>query len=372
MSAPATATIPSLDGIRAVAVLLVFLAHSGLEHLVPGGLGVTLFFVLSGYLISTLMRIEHRDRNRIDFKGFYLRRILRLMPPLLVIVALAALLAQLALIDGRFTPNGFLAVVFYWGNYFVIARDFDGMPAGLGVVWSLAVEEHFYLFYPPLAALLLRVSRAGTTAIVLVALCLAVLTWRYWLAVNGAPIDYLTMATDTRVDAILIGCLLALWRNPWLDPPKRSASWIDAVAVVAALSVLIFTLAYRNEFFRVTARHTVQSAALAVLLYYAVARADRAPFRWLNTAPLVYIGSLSYTIYLSHHMILLLINKHQPTLGWLPTTLGAIALTWLVAEPMRRWIEAPCARLRRRLHDTQPPSTVGSSLTSPITSRGVL
>jgi peptidoglycan/LPS O-acetylase OafA/YrhL len=73
--------IPSLDGIRAIAVCVVFFAHSGLEHLIPGGLGVTIFFVLSGYLISTLMRMEHAASGALDFRAFYLRRLLRLMPP---------------------------------------------------------------------------------------------------------------------------------------------------------------------------------------------------------------------------------------------------------------------------------------------------
>ncbi len=145
-------SIPSLNGIRAVAVLLVFLAHGGLEHVVPGGLGVTIFFVLSGYLITTLMRVEHDRHSRIDFRNFYLRRLVRLMPPLVVVVALAALLAALGVIGGAFSAEGLLAALFYFGNYFVIAHDFRGMPAGIGVVWSLAIEEHFYLLFPPVAA----------------------------------------------------------------------------------------------------------------------------------------------------------------------------------------------------------------------------
>src|SRR5712672_2112681 len=145
--------IPSLDGVRAVAVGLVFFAHSGLEKIVPGGLGVTIFFVLSGYLISTLMRIEYAAERKIDYRGFYLRRFLRLMPPLAVVVLLTSVFAAFALID-EFTPNGLFSVLFYYSNYFVIAHDFHGLPAGASVVWSLAVEEHYYLLYPPLAALL--------------------------------------------------------------------------------------------------------------------------------------------------------------------------------------------------------------------------
>lgn len=346
----ATGAIPSLDGIRAVAVALVFFAHGGFENLVPGGLGVTIFFVLSGYLITTLMRIEHARSGSINYRGFYLRRLLRLMPPLFIVVAAAGLLAAVSVIDGGFTSGGLFSALFYFGNYHVISHDFHGMPAGIGLVWSLAIEEHYYLFYPPLAALMLRLGRVGLSVTMLSILCAAVLAWRYWLAFHGGSEAYLTMATDTRVDAILIGCLMALLRNPWLDPvpaPKALYDWGTAAICVA---VLMGTLLYRDEVFRLTARYTLQSLAIAPLIYLAVARADRLPFRWLNARPLVYIGTISYTIYLSHHVILLGLAKHWPQLSWIWLTLVGALLTLAVAEPMRRWVEQPCAKLRKRLH----------------------
>jgi peptidoglycan/LPS O-acetylase OafA/YrhL len=346
----ATGAIPSLDGIRAVAVTLVFFAHSGLEKLIPGGLGVTIFFVLSGYLITTLMRTEYARSGAISYRNFYLRRLLRLLPPLFIVVAAAGLMSALSLIDGGFTWGGMLSALFYFGNYHVIWHDYRGMPAGIGVVWSLAIEEHYYLFYPPLAALLLRVGRIGLSVTLLSILCAAVLAWRYWLVFHGGSEAHLTMATDTRVDAILIGCLMALLRNPWLDrvpAPKAINDWGVAIVSVA---VLIGTLLYRDEVFRLTARYTLQSLAIAPLIYLAVARADRLPFRWLNARPLVYIGTISYTIYLSHHVILLGLAKHWPQLNWFWLTLVGAMLVWAVAEPMRRWVEQPCARLRKRLH----------------------
>jgi len=346
----ATAAIPSLDGLRAIAVLLVFFAHSRVENIVPGGLGVTVFFVLSGYLITTLMRIEYARSGAISYRGFYLRRLLRLMPPLFIVVAASGLLAAVSIIDGAFTSGGLFSALFYFGNYHVISHDFHGMPAGIGLVWSLAIEEHYYLLYPPLAALLLRVGRVGLSVIVLSMLCAAVLAWRYWLVFHGGSEAYLMMATDTRVDAILIGCLMALLRNPWLDrvpAPKALHDWAIASVCVA---VLMGTLLYRDEVFRLTARYTLQSLAIAPLIYLAVARADRLPFRWLNARPLVYIGTISYTIYLSHHVILLGLAKHWPQLSWIWLTLAGAALTLALAEPMRRWVEEPCAKLRKRLH----------------------
>ena len=345
-----TGPIPSLDGIRALAVLLVFLAHSSLDKIVPGGLGVTIFFVLSGYLISTLMRIEHTRSGRLDIRGFYLRRLLRLMPPLVIVVALAALLSAVSLIDGEFTPSGLFSALFYLGNYHVIANDFHGMPGGVGVVWSLAIEEHFYLFYPPLAVLLLRVGRAGLSAALLALLCALVLGWRCWLVFHGASVEYVSMATDTRVDSILVGCLLALWRNPWLDPVAVPSERHTGAVASISIAVLLGTFLYRDEVFRLTARYTLQSLAIAALLYLAIARADRRPFRWLSARPLVYLGQVSYTVYLSHHMILLGLAWHWPQLHWAWLMLAGAALTLAVAEPMRRWVDLPCARLRQRLH----------------------
>lgn len=346
--------IPSLDGIRAIAVSMVFFAHSGLEHVVPGALGVTIFFVLSGYLITTLMRVEHRRSGRIDFGAFYLRRFLRLIPPLVVVIAAVLLLSALDLIEGDFTPLGLLSVLFYFGNYYVIANDFAGLPAGLGIMWSLAVEEHYYLLYPPLAALLLRLGRVRVSSSVLLALCCGVLVWRCVLVLNGASEAYLTMATDTRVDAILFGCILALVRNPWLEGAPQPMRALDWALVAGCLGLLLGTLLFRDEFFRLTSRYTLQSLAIVPLLYLAVARADSIPFRWLNSRPMAYIGTVSYSIYLSHQVILFMIQRHWPALGWTWTTVFAALLTLAVAELMRRWVEQPCARLRKRLHRERP------------------
>jgi peptidoglycan/LPS O-acetylase OafA/YrhL len=351
----AAAPIPSLDGIRALAVALVFFAHGGLQGIVPGGLGVTIFFVLSGYLITTLMRREHQASGGVRLGAFYLRRVLRLMPPLFVVVAAAALLSWLGVIGGEFSTRGLLSVLFYFGNYHVIASDFHGIPEGMGVVWSLAVEEHYYLLYPPLAIALLRLDRPRAAVAMLLAMCAAMLAWRVWLALDGASEHYLTMATDTRADAILFGCVLAFRHNPALDPvPPPSLARDGALAAVCVL-LLLGTLAYRDEFFRVTARYTLQSLAIAPLIWLAVARAAHAPFRWLNTRPLAYIGTISYTIYLSHQLVLFGVERHAPGLGG-PTTLALTALlTLAIAEPMRRWVEAPCARLRGRLHRPARP-----------------
>jgi peptidoglycan/LPS O-acetylase OafA/YrhL len=353
--------IPSLDGVRAIAVMLVFLSHNGLGAIVPGGLGVTIFFVLSGYLITTLMRIELARTGRISFRAFYLRRALRLMPTLLIVVVITSVLAALGGIDGGFSVAGLLSVLLYFGNYFVIAHDFHGLPAGLGVVWSLAIEEHYYLLFPPVAGLLLQRERARLASKLFAAFCVGVLAWRCWLFAHGGTAAYLTMATDTRVDAILVGCLMAIWRNPWLDPVAPLTAGREAAIAAFCLMLLAGTLLYRNEAFRLTLRYSLQNLAIAPLLYLSVARAGHRPFLWLNSRPLVYIGSVSYTIYLVHQVVLLGLERQMPWLGPLPLGLTGAAATLLVAEPLRLWVDKPLAALRRRLHWDRPaPAPAGA------------
>lgn len=346
--------IPTLDGLRAVALLMVFFTHSGLENVIPGGMAVTLFFAISGFLITTLMRIEYTQRGRLDLKRFYMRRGLRLLPPLLIVTALVGLAGATGLIDGRFTPLGLAAVLGYFGNYFLITHDFHGMPGGLGVVWTLAIEEHYYLAFPPLALLLLHIGRVRVTAALMGGLCAAVLAWRFWLVNHGASVDYLTMATDTRIDATLFGSLLALVRSPWLDRRQPLLpfapglpAWLIATICGATLA---FTVIDRDPGFRATWRYTLQGLAVIGLIHLAVTHARHRAVRWLDAAPLVYLGTVSYTVYLVHHVFLLGVARHWPQAGWGAITLAAAVGTLAVAEPMRRWVELPCARLRQRLH----------------------
>ena len=344
--------IPSLDGIRAVSVALVFFSHNGLGNIVPGGLGVTIFFVLSGYLITTLMRTEYASRGSVSFRAFYLRRFLRLTPPLVVVACISVLMSLTTALGEPFTPTGLLSVIAYFSNYFLITHGPIGQPPGLGVTWSLAVEEHYYFFYPPLALLLLRFKRPALSGVVLALLCVLILLWRCWLVLHGASEEHINMGTDTRVDAILIGCLLAMVRNPWLDPVAPANRGRDLGFAAACIALLMATLLWRSEFFRLTFRYTAQSVAIAGLLYLAVARSGVAPFRWLNTRPLMYLGAVSYTVYLAHYLVLLWAEAHVAYMGRLGVGVVTAAVTLGIAALMRRFVENPFAALRRKLHES--------------------
>ena len=142
-----TKTIPSLDGLRAMSFFIVFVAHAGLGAYVPGGLGVTIFFFLSGFLITTLMRIEYERHGTVNLKRFWLRRILRIWPAF-YLVLLAAITAALVFQPDTLSMPAARAQLLHLSNYWSIYHGFVGQADGTGVYWSLAVEEHFYVLLP--------------------------------------------------------------------------------------------------------------------------------------------------------------------------------------------------------------------------------
>lgn len=369
--------LPSLDGLRACAVALVFLAHAGLQSLVPGGLGVTVFFVISGYLITGLLRSEHWHAQGLQLKAFYRRRAVRLMPALVVVIIAVSLLAAADKVDGQFTATGLVAALFYFGNYHLILHDFNGMPAGLGVLWSLAVEEHFYLLFPLWCSWVLpgheRRSRvlqpsrrhasrqpsslvqrlADPAVVALLLLCLATLGWRCWLQLHGANPLWLTMATDTRVDAILAGCVLAMVFHPTLDRPRHHDTVREVLLALLCLALLVGTLLWRNEGFRQTWRYTIQAFALLPLIHLVVHRSHWAMVRWLESQPLVFLGSRSYGIYLVHHVVLLGLAREWPSAaGWQIGIAGAL-FTLLCADALYRFVEQPAIAWQRRRANRQ-------------------
>src|SRR5689334_10674534 len=140
--------IPSLDGLRAIAFLLVFFAHTGLDKIVPGGFGVTVFFFLSGYLITTLLRLESETTGHVSLKSFYVRRCRRILPPLYVTLIVVYLVATFGIVRGQGTVGGAVSAIFYYYNYFDLKNLGGGLPTGLDVLWSLTIEEHFYFVFP--------------------------------------------------------------------------------------------------------------------------------------------------------------------------------------------------------------------------------
>jgi peptidoglycan/LPS O-acetylase OafA/YrhL len=359
---PAAAHIPSLDGIRALSFLLVFWAHAGFEHKIPGGFGVTIFFFLSGYLITTLIQQELAATNRIDIRAFYLRRVLRIFPPFYVVLALALLLPLLGVIDTNLSFGAVGSQLLHVSNIFFIARGHGGSVPGTGVYWSLAVEEHFYLVFPIAFAVLHRRGWTGRRIGVLFGyVAAACLVWRMVLVFGfNASIDRTYLATDTRIDSILFGCMLALFANP-ISKGSAAASinthiWMHRLRL-PAFGVLIAMFVIKGDPFRETIRYTLQGLALVPVFFVAIQRPKVGLHRILNHRALAWLGRLSYPLYLVHYIVMLTIDDIAGRHGYDTATyayrigrgFAALAVSLAIAMVVHRFIERPCARLRRRL-----------------------
>ncbi len=340
--------IPSLDGIRALSILIVFASHVGFGHIIPGGFGVTVFFFLSGYLITMLLTREYDRYGVIAQPAFYLRRVLRLGPPLAATLAVSYALLALGLAQGGFNLDTLLSQIFFYYNYYSLYAAAPQTVDGLGILWSLAVEEHFYLLWPTLFICLSQSPRAIKFLIGLLALALV---WRAarWCGF-GANEWEIYISTHTRLDSMLFGCLLAFlqWRGAARRLFPEGAPARYAIMALAGAGLLA-SLLIRDETFRSTLRYTLQGLALAPFFHYAVTRPKDFIFRPLNWTPIRRIGQWSFTIYLIHFVIIkaLVFNGVAAPASPLLIVL-ALTLSIGYAALIYRWVEKPLHPLRRR------------------------
>jgi peptidoglycan/LPS O-acetylase OafA/YrhL len=332
-----------------VSFLIVFLAHAGVSG-VPGGFGVTVFFYLSGFLITTLMRVERENTGTVHLGLFYLRRALRILPPFYLILLFACALTLWKLLPGQLEAPVVFAQALHFSNYWFIARGSDGAPVGTVPYWSLAVEEHFYLLFPLLyLGLSKKLSRRGQAAAIL-AICLGVCLWRCILVgVFDVSDDRTYMASDTRFDSIFFGCALAIGLNPSLDPPVGSERLWKWLLLPGALVLLLFTFVYRAEWFRETIRYTLQGIALTPIFISAIRFPQWLPFRFLNFKPVAFLGVLSYSLYLLHQIILFLFVYQFGAQHGLLRAFLAFLTSFSIAVAIYYAVEKPSARARKRL-----------------------
>jgi peptidoglycan/LPS O-acetylase OafA/YrhL len=340
------ATIPSLDGLRAVSIGLVFAGHVGFE-LIPGGFGVTVFFVLSGYLITTLLRMEHDRSGGVSLRNFYRRRIFRIWPAFYAVLLFGAVLTlTVGLGSGSVDGLPLFSQVTHIFNYFEVFYDGSQEAMwGTGIFWSLAIEEHFYLILPLLFVTMNQLHLPyRRQAMVLCALAAAVLVWRcvlvYGFHVSQARTYY---STDTRADALLLGCALALNRNPVIDEVRESSRAIGSAAIAGVLTILA-TFLYRDFEFREGFRYTIQAAGLVLIIRYVIL-APRSPAgRVLNGRWIVWLGQLSYAFYLVHQIVVFEVLKHIE--GKVPVAAISLVLSVAVAYALQRAVMDPATRLR--------------------------
>jgi len=347
--------------------LIVIIAHAGYGWIIPGGLGVTIFFFLSGYLITTLLLHEYEKSGTINVKEFYLRRFFRLFPPFLLTLAIAYGLVAAGLLPGGISLGGVLAQIFYFANYCAIFFENQyPIPSGTIIFWSLAVEEHFYIYYPIILLLLLSfgLSRRAI-GIVFSIICVVVLAWRSHLVAQPDFVEARTyFATDTRIDSIIFGTLLALWSNPFdrIDNGSRM-NLREWGCILASGGIFAFTLLYRDAAFRETYRYTLQGIALYPLFYFSIRYHGDPLFRLLNSTILSRIGIWSYSIYLIHFVVIQLIAALWPSLEERPLILVLAGTTVAMgyAAAIDRWVD-PYFRRRRHsdLNTASKPATLAN------------
>jgi peptidoglycan/LPS O-acetylase OafA/YrhL len=352
--------MPGLDGLRALSILIVLIAHLGFDKIVPGGLGVTIFFFVSGFLITRILVGEqNKSDGRIDLGPFYIRRFLRLMPALAVFLAVSWLL--ITPFGGKPLPSQVAAASLYFMNYYKVLGDSFGWHDVIvpwGHLWSLAVEEHFYLIFPAALAVF-GTSHSARIRLILGAIIASAL-WRFVLvSYLGGTGDYTYEATECRLESIAWGCLLAVMLD---GAPRENArlGWLVGWPwVTFAMLAMLFTLVFRDADFRATWRYSVQGATLFILVLnlYAL-RSARFAIDLFEVAPLRWIGRLSYSLYLWHWaMVWIAFKISGLELGGHallspPMMVGVVVASFACAAVSYYGVERPLFGLRKRFGGT--------------------
>ena len=346
--------ITGLDGIRAIAVIMVLAYHLKLALFKSGFLGVTVFFVLSGYLITGILISEVEEEGTIDLKNFWLRRIRRLVPAVMsmavVIIFVSAVVNRIIFTKGC---KDFLASVLGFNNWWQIFNKVSyfeaaGVPSPFTHCWSLAIETQFYLIYPLILLGIYKLVKsrgegrakrgllfAGVT--LLLALISVILMIVLFDPQQDASRVY--YGTDTRAFSLLFGALLAILWDYRMVPRRLSASVNMVLGSVSFAVLLVMTIAINgssNFWYR---GGQFVGTILTVLVIYTVSGRKTWLSRFLSNPVLKWIGDRSYSIYLWHYPIILLISKGIKASWWI--TLIEIVLSVVLAELSYRFIETP-------------------------------
>ena len=346
--------ITGLDGIRAIAVIMVLAYHLKLALFKSGFLGVTVFFVLSGYLITGILISEVEEEGTIDLKNFWLRRIRRLVPAVMsmavVIIFVSAVVNKIIFTKGC---KDFLASVLGFNNWWQIFNKVSyfeaaGVPSPFTHCWSLAIETQFYLIYPLILLGIYKLVKsrgegrakrgllfAGVT--LLLALISVILMIVLFDPQQDASRVY--YGTDTRAFSLLFGALLAILWEYRMVPRRLSASVNMVLGSVSFAVLLVMTIAINGSSNFWYSGGQFFGTILTVLMVYAVSGRKTWLSRFLSNPVLKWIGDRSYSIYLWHYPIILLISKGIKASWWI--TLIEIVLSVVLAELSYRFIETP-------------------------------
>jgi peptidoglycan/LPS O-acetylase OafA/YrhL len=344
----ARSNIPALNAVRAAAVMLVIVYHGGFGlRYVPGAYGVTVFFVLSGFLITWLLLKERARSGGVSIRGFYVRRTLRIVPAFWVYWSFCVLY-----IWARHRPIPWphaLSALLYVSNYYNALNGDPNTP--FSHTWSLATEEQFYLLWP--LVFLFLVTRAKQPLRWLLAAVAAVWLYRIVLVSFGVGGSYLYAAFETRCDALLIGCALAfalferrfgrLWHALTTHPALLLVTLV-AMAVTSTIqwwSGLVWT--------RDIVLGSLGPVLAAVAIVQAIVFSSYRGWRWLEWPVVRYLGLISYSLYLWQQVTLHAANSRLEWAPYWAQAAGGIGLTVLFASASYYLVERPFLRLKDRI-----------------------
>ncbi len=367
--------VPGLDGLRGLAVIAVVAFHA--DRLRGGFLGVDLFFVLSGFLITSLLLAEHGSTGHIGLRAFWGRRARRLLPALLVVLT-AVLVVTLLVGDARdlarLRADG-LATLFYVANWEAIRSGADywahfGSPSPLRHTWSLGIEEQFYLLFPLVAVGLLVLLGRRRPALGLGAACAVLAAISVGLLVHGelAGVDRsrLYLGTDTRMASILIGAGLACAIGAVGHVPAgRPRRLLEAVAAVALVGLVVswFVVDGQQRFVYAGGLALLALGAAAVIA--AVTHPDPGPVhRVLAWRPLVAVGLVSYGLYLWHWPVFVFLDRRRVGLDGLPLLAVQLAVTAALTVASYHLVEQP---IRQRRLPSRPALGLAVSAVAVLT-----
>jgi peptidoglycan/LPS O-acetylase OafA/YrhL len=360
---------PALTGVRAILIVILLIFHSNFQTLQGSWIVMGVFFVLSGFLITTMLAGEHQRTGRISLGKFYSRRAVRLLPPLFLTVALLAIYAALVHVTdaAQRVWGDSAAALFYYADY---RQAFEHNPLYSGYLtqcWSLAIEEQFYLIW---AAALLVALKFGHRKLAYAMACTGIVacTANRMAIVLAAPHWTLSVADrvyypfDTRADALFLGCLLGLVATGGhLENWGRNARRVLTMAAIGSTAVMIWMLLSVS----LGARSLpliwlpVSQIASAVIILYFVIQPKGMGTRLFGLSALVLVGNMSYTMYLIHWPIFVAISPS--TVGWPYWELDVVRMAIVIPIAVASWylMERPLMRWRRR--ELAPGSTVERS-----------
>lgn len=345
---------PSLDGLRTIAVGIVLCAHGGVPYFRSGGVGVDIFFVLSGFLITTVLLAEWERTGGLSFRNFYARRFLRLAPALLLTCSFVGL-AKIWL-TGHFPGIDIALSLSYTANWALALYNYQ--LTWLNHCWSLSIEEQFYLLWPLVIAVLERNVRSKRTKIVLLIAMAATLAVRRALMVGIWSDERINFGLDTRMDTLICGAALAYFIRSWPQGrlPARLSKWngrfLAPLAFVGLIAV-IHTVTWYSPWMGWIGYVLVAGAAVVVVADL-VGGSHSLLAGPLATKPMIFIGKISYGLYLLHLPVYYIVEDLMPEAS-LPVRLAvkvpvSLALAWASFH----FIEKRCLKLKAKFESPGP------------------